>query len=97
MRGLGHKKDKEATRQTNAMVMQHNTLYHKGEQEDYQMSVIAVHDEPVGRTLREGVEQFSLFQRRNLCKVLYQKQELRKDLAGENSEFYVNEQLVFLR
>ena len=55
MRGLGHKKDKEATRQTNAMV-QHNTLYHKGEQEDYQMSVIAVHDEPVGRRLREVLE-----------------------------------------
>ena len=55
MRGLGHKKDEEATRQTNAMV-QHNTLYHKGEQEDYQMSVIALHDEPVGKRLREGVE-----------------------------------------
>ena len=55
VRGLGHKQDKEASRQTNAMV-RHNTLYHKGEQVDYQMSVISTHTEPVGRRLREGVE-----------------------------------------
>ena len=55
VRGLGHKKDEEATRQTNAMV-RHNILYHKGEQMDYQMSVISTHKEPVGRRLREGVE-----------------------------------------
>ena len=53
--GLGHKKDKEATRQNNAMV-RHNTLYPKGEQVDYQMSVISLHNEPVGMRLREGVE-----------------------------------------
>ena len=55
VRGLGHKQDEEASRQTNAMV-RHNTLYHKGEQVDYQMSVISTHTEPVGRRLREGVE-----------------------------------------
>ena len=55
VRGLGHKQDEEASRQTNAMV-RHNTLYHKGEQVDYQMSVISTHNKPVGRRLREGVE-----------------------------------------
>ena len=37
-------------------MVRHNILYHKGEQMDYQMSVISTHKEPVGRRLREGVE-----------------------------------------
>ena len=37
-------------------MVRHNTLYHKGEQVDYMMSVISTHKEPVGRRLREGVE-----------------------------------------
>ena len=53
--GLEHKQEKEANRQSNAMV-RHSTIYHKGEQVDYRMSVISNHTEPVGRRLREGVE-----------------------------------------
>ena len=54
-RGLDHQKDKEAKRQTNAMV-RHNILYHLSRQVDYQMSVVSLHKEPVGRLLREGVD-----------------------------------------
>ena len=54
-RGLDHQADKEAKRQTNAMV-RHNILYHLSRQVDYQMSVVSLHKDPVGRLLREGVD-----------------------------------------
>ena len=54
-RGLDHHADKEAKRQTNAMVS-HNILYHLSRQVDYQMSVVSLHKDPVGRLLREGVD-----------------------------------------
>ena len=69
-------------------MVQNDTLYHKGEQEDYQMSVIAVHDEPVGRRLREGVESGGISARS--CT------KHNKDSAGETSRVYVAEQPEFL-
>ena len=55
VRGLDHGRDKQANKQSNAMV-RHNILYHLSQQVDYQMSVVSTHSEPLGRKLREGVE-----------------------------------------
>ena len=37
-------------------MVRHNILYHLSRQVDYQMSVVSLHMEPVGRLLREGVD-----------------------------------------
>ena len=54
-RGLKHQRDLEAKKQTNAM-WRHSQLYHKSEPVPYQMSVVSLHNQPVGRKLREGVD-----------------------------------------
>ena len=54
-RALGHQKEMEAGKQSNAMA-RHSKLYHKSERVPYQMSVVSTHKEPLGRKLREGVD-----------------------------------------
>ena len=41
-------------KQSNAM-WRHSQLYHNSQPVPYQMSVVSLHNEPVGRKLREGV------------------------------------------
>ena len=55
MRGGEHQTDQKANKQSNAMT-RHNNLYHFSRQVNYQMSVVSLHKEPVGRLLREGVD-----------------------------------------
>ena len=37
-------------------MIRHNNIYHRSEKVQYQMSVVSLHKEPVGRLLREGVD-----------------------------------------
>ena len=37
-------------------MIRHNNIYHRSQKVPYQMSVVSLHKEPVGRLLREGVD-----------------------------------------
>ena len=37
-------------------MIRHNNIYHRSQKVQYQMSVVSLHKEPVGRLLREGVD-----------------------------------------
>ena len=91
IRGLGHKQDEEASRQTNAMV-RHNTLYHKGEQVDYQMNVISLHKEPVGKQLREGVDIVA----RNQTILLKSKEEFLQGAVPNTIKHFIADLPVWL-
>ena len=54
-RGLEHQRDLMSHKQSNAM-WRHSQLYHNSQPVPYQMSVVSLHNEPVGRKLREGVD-----------------------------------------
>ena len=43
----------KSTDLTNAMV-RHNMVYHLSREVEYQMSVVSIHKDPLGRKLREG-------------------------------------------
>ena len=55
VRGGEHQTDQRANKTSNAMI-RHNNIYHRAEKVLYQMSVVSLHKEPVGRLLREGVD-----------------------------------------
>ena len=55
VRGGEHQTDEKANKTSNAMI-RHNNLYHRSQKVPYQMSVVSLHKEPVGRLLREGVD-----------------------------------------
>ena len=46
---------KRLDKTSNAMI-RHNNIYHRSQKVPYQMSVVSLHKEPVGRLLREGVD-----------------------------------------
>ena len=37
-------------------MIRHHNIYHRSEKVEYQMSVVSLYKEPVGRLLREGVD-----------------------------------------
>ena len=55
VRGGGHQNDQRANKTSNGMI-RHNNIYHRSQTVQYQMSVVSLHKEPVGRLLREGVD-----------------------------------------
>ena len=55
VRGGEHQADQRSNKTSNAMI-RHNNIYHRSEKVQYQMSVVSLHKEPIGRLLREGVD-----------------------------------------
>ena len=55
VRGGDHQDDQRTNKTSNAMI-RHNNIYHRSQKVPYQMSVVSLHKEPVGRLLREGVD-----------------------------------------
>ena len=85
-------------------MIRHNNIYHRSQTVQYQMSVVSLHKEPVGRLLREGVDivagnQTILFnssstRKKNFFKGQYQVPGRREDL-GDSFYHNVAEQLRF--
>ena len=70
----------------------HNNIYHRSQKVHYQMSVISLHKEPVGRLLREGVDiaagnQTNLL---NLKEEFLQGPERREDLGINSIQVLLN-------